>query len=295
MRPLRGNAPGHTWLAIRRELGAVRPALEAVQVVGKRDRADLPTLLEAARVLADIDEPGVLAVRAVAWDEARSELVVAHDWIEGASLAEVLRLRRCIDKRPVSWGVVAQLGAGLAHGLAARHRPRQGRRLVVDALSVDAILVDVAGQPWLTTLGCSDLAAVRGVGGELASVERDVFLLCAMLYECATLEPACAQAYRQERPAAGFSPELWRTILRGLHPDPSQRWSSALALARAIELVTPAPVSRAATLMLRNYVERVGPRAELTTVPPRTASSPLRPRASEDPAPRLSRPSAGRG
>jgi predicted Ser/Thr protein kinase len=241
---------------------AIHPTLGR-DVVIKLARQDLPEaallkLIDEGRVLARLDDPGLVQVYDVDVHEGRPYVV--FEYIPGRSLAERLK-----HQRP-SCREAAALTADLAGTLARLH----DRGVLHRDLKPANVLIDDTGRPRLLDFGLASLAehwsAINvpgpGVSGtpaymapeqargetEYIGPRTDLFNLGSLLYELLTGRPpyqgidtrdVLAQARAgQVAPARQLNPRipaaLERICMKALAADPAQRHASAEHLQRAL-------------------------------------------------------------
>ena len=243
-----------------RQLGLDRPVavkiLAPTQDNGSRGRE---RFLQEARAAARIDHPHAVRVLAVGEHEGLAYLVM--DWVEGETLAALLRRR---TGRPASHKEAATLCAKVARALHAAHAQGIVHRDVKPA----NILVDVHGEPRLADFGLAkDVAAAtltatgEWVGSPAyASPEQitgqrkigapaDVWSLAVVLYECLTLarpfpgetvESVTRRILGDEpvpprRRDASIPPPLEAICLKALAKNPAGRYQDMAAFAADLE------------------------------------------------------------
>ncbi len=233
----------------------------AVKLVRDADRSPLDSFkheLEAARAL---DHPAI--VRVLDFGESPRGMYVAMDLVQpGVSLATLIA-RHTQRRMPLSPAIVAYIGISVAEALdhAATRAKLDGLsvRLVHRHLSPGNILIDTEGRVRLVDLGVPASrvavspvsgALVRGTPGYLAPEQvrlgtvderSDVFVLGAILHECATLEAVFARGdpnasmiavqEKEVRPLAdalsAFPPVLSRAIAKAMSKDAADRPADA--------------------------------------------------------------------
>jgi tetratricopeptide (TPR) repeat protein len=230
-------------------------------------------LLREAQVLARLAHPNVVAVHEVS--TFAGQLYVAMELVDGWTLAEWLRAAP--RSRHDILAVFRQAGEGLAaaHAAGVVHRDfkpdnvlvgRDGRARVTDfglarelqRPSTDAVpRLGMAGQIHTTArglVGTPAYMAKEQLEGKKADARSDQFAFSVALYE----------ALLGVRPFAGPSPEqlleaierrelrppargrrvpgaLRRVLVRGLSPDPEQRYEDMKALLTALERAAAQP------------------------------------------------------
>jgi serine/threonine-protein kinase len=223
------------------------------------DRELRERFLREGRFAAQLSHPNVVAVYDSGEEEGQPYIVMEH--VEGVTLAEELHRRG-----PLPAAEVAALGrqacAGLqhAHERGVVHRDVKPQNLLLDragTLKVADFGIARAGDGSAgitqagTLLGTAAYMAPETVKGEPATPLSDVYSLGAVLYELATGKAprqvtTIADLARDERTPLpgehvdGLPPQLERTIMQCLEPDPAGRPPSAEALALALEEPTAA-------------------------------------------------------
>jgi serine/threonine protein kinase len=240
---------------------AVDPALRR-DVVIKLARAGLPEaacrkLLDEGRILAKLDDPGLVRVLDSGVCDGRPFLVFEH--IPGRSLAEVVRQQRVSPRRAAEWA--AELAATLerVHRKDVRHYD----------LKPANVLIDERGKLRLLDFGLASLAQIHGTvvapegaSGTLAymapeqargqsealGVWTDVFGLGALLYRLLTGHPPHEGTNQDtvieqvlegrvtpvRQVNASVPRALERICRKAMAPDPKQRYSSAGEMGRAL-------------------------------------------------------------
>jgi serine/threonine protein kinase len=221
-----------------------------------------------AAALMQLDHPNLVHVLDHGIDEDGSPYLV-RETIHGLTLADLLELEGCLAPRHA-----AELAAKTARGLQAAH----DLDLLHRDLNPASVIIDEAGQPRLTDFGLvrelsGDASAIRlkgrflGTAGYLApeqaraeletiSVRTDVHGLGAILFALLTGQPPSsartlieavdtlhepAQAPSTRRP--DLPRELDGIVLRCLAKSPPERFSSAAAVAEALEAWLHGPPS----------------------------------------------------
>jgi serine/threonine protein kinase len=242
---------------------AAHPTLPGRDVVIKWLRRSLPKpegarLVQEGRVLASLDDPGVVRVYDVDEHAGRTFIVLEH--IAGRSLQDYLQ------QRPLPTRQAAALVADLARTLARVHV----RGVLHLDLKPANVLLDVTGRPRLLDFGlawanrtwtgpaereesiCGTLAymAPEVANGEIARIgpATDVFGLGAVLYHLLTGRPPYhgdnqAIVWQQAKqgqinPPRRVNPaiprRLERICLKALAVSPDDRYASARDLGKAI-------------------------------------------------------------
>jgi serine/threonine-protein kinase len=214
-----------------------------------------------ARVAALLSHPNI--VQAFDFGQVGSEYYLAMEWVEGASLAMLLRES---TKRKIfpSLNVTLHIGIAMCEALAYAHAARgQGGEflgIVHRDVTPGNILLSASGGVKLTDFGIvrSAIGAVSSrpdvlkgkaayMSPEQARCEQldgrsDIYSLALVLYELATGERPLQRASLPESLAAAAAPEipppsqlaevperLDRMLMRALSPDPRLRYPNAKA------------------------------------------------------------------
>jgi predicted Ser/Thr protein kinase len=242
---------------------AVNPDLPGRDVVIKWARADVSKgrrqqLLDEGRVLAGLDEPGVVRVYDVGVHDGRAFVVLEH--VAGRSLEQIHK------QRPPTAREAALLVAQLAAILDRVHQ----HNILHRDLKPANVLIDPTGRPRLIDFGLAwrqEFAGgaetpTRGICGTLAYMapeqandqaehigpRTDVFGLGALFYELLTGQPPYRgpdrttvwdQAKRGHvTPPRQLNPRIRRALDRicrkALAPDPAERYASAGEMERAL-------------------------------------------------------------
>jgi serine/threonine protein kinase len=215
-------------------------------------------LLEEGRVLARLQDPGLVRVYDVDIHEGRPFLVLEH--VAGRTLRD-----RAKEKRPSTReaaALVAQIARTLTrvHGQGVLHRDLKPANILLDAtgrpriLDFGLALMDPPGEearpPGGQVCGTYSYMAPEQAEGQTDRVgpRTDVFGLGAVLYELLTGRPPYKddnqwQTWEQARRAEVVPPRrlnpriprpLDRICLKALAANPEQRYASAAELERAL-------------------------------------------------------------
>jgi serine/threonine protein kinase len=229
------------------------------EVVIKWARASLPealhrALLDEGRVLARLEDPGLVRVHDVDLCQGRPFIVM--EYVGGRSLSDVLRQGLPTPRAAAT--LVAQLARTLdhVHRHGVLHRDLKPANVLIDPTGRPRLLdfgLAWVAQPWSAGAHpghdvCGTLhymAPEQANGqGERIGVRTDVFGLGGILYTLLTGRPlyegtneslvwqqACqAQITRPRQLNRRVPRSLERICLKALAPDPAQRYESAAAL-----------------------------------------------------------------
>ena len=245
------------------------------------------SLVAEARVASQVHHQNVVSIVDV--EEPSEELLLIMDYVEGASLSQLITAALKKEKHlPVD--VVVRIILDAAAGLHAAHElaDENGEPLAIvhRDVSPQNILVGTDGAARIADFGiakCADSgqATVTGLQGKVGymapeyiqnrRIDRrvDVFALGVVAWESLTglrlfrndHEPATITAVLEQTPrlaseaASWVPPELDASIARALAKDPSARYPDALAFARDLEAAAKAvgidPTASAVTQAVR--------------------------------------------
>jgi serine/threonine protein kinase len=245
--------------------------------------------LDEARLAARIRHPNVVPTLDVYSEE--DELFLVMDYVEGASLGQVLRQARA-GKQPAPVSIAVAIVSGVLHGLHAAHETKgeDGRPLGVvhRDVSPQNVLVGVDGVARVVDFGVAKAVGrlqttregqVKGKSAYMApeqlrcrEVDRrtDIYSAGVVLWETLTAERlfsadteigtmALVLEKSVDAPssrAAGVSPALDDVVMKALQRDPASRFESADAMAEALERAVHPATARDVGLWLR---ELLGP------------------------------------
>jgi eukaryotic-like serine/threonine-protein kinase len=235
------------------------------------DPAFLAMLIDEARLASRVQHSNVVSTIDVVVDQG--ELFVVMEYVHGASLAQLIRVASSRGEA-MPPRVASSVLSGVLQGLHAAHEARSTRgeplEIVHRDVSPDNILVAANGVAKVADFG---VAKARGRAqttrvGELkgklaymapeqfdgvATRQTDIFAASVVLWEALTgrrLFAADTEPETLEKLLLGPIPsprdhapdlpaELERVVLRGLSRDPSDRFPTALSMARALEHALP--------------------------------------------------------
>jgi len=229
----------------------MRPGVLATEDEIRRFQAE-------ARTAASMQHPNIVAIHEVG--EFDGLHYFSMDFVEGPSLAELVRQKPLAPKEAARYVQVLAEAVHYAHGKGILHRD----------LKPSNVLVDAAGRPRITDFGLarpmeggSGMTVAGTLVGtpaymppEQAAAEgatltaaADCYSLGAILYELLAGRPPFQAAspvttvrmVLEEKPAglrtldAGISPDLEAICLQCLEKDPTRRYQSAADLAADLE------------------------------------------------------------
>ncbi len=241
--------------------------------------------LDEARLAARVRHPNVVATIDVI--ETDDQICLVMEYVHGESLRRLAR-RVMQQGGRVPRRIAAAIMVGALHGLHAAHEAKneQGQPLniVHRDMSPHNIIVGADGIPRVIDFG---IAKARGQLSETAAGEikgkfaymapeqltagkvtraADIYAASIVLWELLTgrrlfeskmdaslLERASVKVRRPSSLVPSLTPALDDIVLRGLSGDPDERFSSARAMARAIEDC----IAPASTADVGEWVERM--------------------------------------
>ncbi|MEZ4302467.1 MAG: serine/threonine-protein kinase [Polyangiaceae bacterium] len=231
------------------------------------DRSFRRMLVEEARLASRIHHPNVVPVLDV--EQASDHLLLVMDYIEGASLSELLAAH---PAEPLPPRLAIRIALDACAGLAAAHDLKDASghplQIVHRDVSPQNLLVGVDGLSRLTDFGIAKSAhrgsttttgALKGklaymapeyVDGKTPDQRCDVFALGVVIWEALanrrlfrgdseieTLKRVVeAQAPLLSTVAPWVNPELDPVLAAALAKDPDERFTSAKALGNALEI-----------------------------------------------------------
>jgi len=232
--------------------------------------------LDEARLAARIHHPNVVPTLDVV--QEREELVLVMEYVHGESLASLMSAARSAKSR-ANVRVVAAVMSGVLHGLHAAHEAsdEQGQPLGIVHRDVapQNILVGADGVPRVLDFGVAKMVAhvqtrrqgqIKGrlqymaperLQHKSATRQSDVYAASVVMWELLTGQALFANSQAAIVTAVLKAPikapseladhvpdEIDRIVLRGLDPDATRRYQTALEM--AVELEKCAGVASAA-------------------------------------------------
>jgi len=260
--------------------------------------ADRRSRLREASLASRLHHANVVAIQDVELSE--QDLLLVMDYIEGASLSELLEVSAAAPE-PMPLGVVMRIALDACAGLRAVHdlTDEHGRALsaVHRDISPQNILVGTDGLARISDFGLAKLAEAAShttgtwrtdtMAGKLAylapelvqaedyDARCDLFSLGVVLWEAIasrrlfgqSTDPTTAERIVNDaapdlsRIDSRVPVELARVIARALSKQPRDRWSSARQLAEALEEVARHDVPAASSADVGVWVERTASEA----------------------------------
>jgi serine/threonine-protein kinase len=270
-------------------------AIKRLHAAFASDPEAVAMFLDEARIAARIHHPNVVGMHDVV--EAEGEIFLVMDYVAGVSLSALTRLLHG-TRLPVEVAVAVMVG--VLHGLHAAHEAKsasgESLAIVHRDVSPPNILIGADGVARVIDFGIAKATErihatrdneLRGKILYMApeQLERlpvdrrtDVYSASVVLWELLTgrryvdaedASPAAKiAAVLEMRPSppsgwAGALPrELDEVVLRGLSPDPDDRWTTALEMAAALEAaLTPSSQRAVAAFIAEAAGELLGERA----------------------------------
>ncbi len=233
-----GGGMGEVYRADDLKLGQA----VALKFLRRRGGADTERrLYDEVRLGRQVSHPNVCRLYDIA--EVDGQLFITMEFIDGEDLASLLRRIGQLPA-PKATAVAGQICAGLAaaHAAGVIHRDLKPANVMLDGrgrVRITDFGVAVAEQSSAKEVGAGTLAymAPEQLAGNAATIKSDIYALGLVLYEIFTGRRAFAtnslsDLVRQQnsvavvRPTtitAGVAPEIERTILQCLDPDPANR------------------------------------------------------------------------
>jgi serine/threonine-protein kinase len=251
--------------------GFSRPvALKQIKPELRHDARQVAMFVEEARLGSYLLHPNIAQVLDFVDDE-QGALWLVTEWVDGLDLGSLLRYYRARQER-MPWPLVALVGVGGLHGLAAAHERRN-----TDGTLVPIVHRDVSPQNFLLGVGgvvkLSDFGLARArdrtsvlttpgfikgklgylapelVGGLPATPQSDLFAMGSILWEALAGRPLFTgkndrevlraihrgqiPSVSEERP--GLPKVLVLAVSRALSRLPDERYPSAAAMAQELD------------------------------------------------------------
>jgi serine/threonine protein kinase len=273
-----------------------------------KDEEFVAMFLDEARMAARLRHPNVVPIHDVV--QAESELFLVMDYVEGESLARLLKVARDAGKQlPINVG--AAIVAGALHGLHAAHEAKGDDGLPLELVHRDVspenILVGINGVPRILDFGIAKAAgraqttaegkikgkiaymAMEQLGGEDVDRRVDVFSAGVVLWEvlagrrrytAPSHHAMLALALEGKKiPPSDFNSEVSESldalVLRAMERDPNKRFATAREFAFALEeVVSLASTARVGAYVQEMATETLSLRAELIAGVEKSQSDP---------------------
>lgn len=223
--------------------------------------------IHEARIAALLNHPNI--VQAFDFGEFEGEFFLALEFVEGASLSNVIRAMRVqnmVAPLPVALHVGISLCDALAYAHSARDTNGEPLNLVHRDVTPGNVLVSATGAVKLTDFGIvrsrssARNSSAQMLKGKIAYIapeqvrcepvdgRADIFSLGLVLYELVTgKRPLSRKTFAEGLLAAragvvplpssfmSINPEFERVLMRALCPDPADRYPNAKALQHDLE------------------------------------------------------------
>ena len=245
----------------------------ALKLIRDADRSPLASFRHELQAAQSLEHPTI--VRIIDFGESKNGLYIATELVEPSVSLAALIARQTARRTPLSSAMVAYIGISLAEALdhAASRAKLDGLaiRLVHRHLSPTNVLIDAEGRVRLVDLaipasrtavspisgqlvrGTPGYLAPEQVKGETVDERADVFVLGAVIHECATLQtlfgrpdPNAAMKATLEHVAepladlvSGFPAALSRVVHKALARDVTERYADAGELRVALRESVP--------------------------------------------------------
>ena len=242
---------GQVWVA-RDEKTKKTVAIQELSHSLVKDRAEFEPLREHIKTAAGIKHRNLTAVYGVG-THAGTHFFVAHEWVSGSTLSDLLKRRRQLD-RPMSlrgiYNVVTHVCKGLAavhaHGFHGTLRPAcvwisKSGRVKLGELGLGLSLIDSGKWTLLPEDDQAFIAPELKTGGT-GGPSSDVFGVGTLMYALLTQRTASDTFVEPSKGHPDASAELDAIVTRCLAGDPNERYGSPLEVAKELlPLVARAP------------------------------------------------------
>ncbi|MFY0538877.1 WD40 repeat domain-containing serine/threonine protein kinase [Nannocystis pusilla] len=257
---------------------AFDPQLErkvAVKILHPQHSSD--RLLQEAKALAKVEDHNILTIYEVGEHQGRA--YIAMELLDGHSLGELQRRQRVPWRRWVQLYSAAGRGLDSAHRAGLVHRDfkpdnvlvaRDGRVVVADfGLASEAPTLrdsslghrrhlEESFAPPRQQPGTVLYMAPEQLSGGVCDARSDQYSFCLALWQAMHGEVPLVPRWRYDLRAwqsLGLKRQrtpLWvrRLLLRGLHPDPNERWPSMQALVEQLQRDPGRQLRRAALVVM---------------------------------------------
>jgi outer membrane protein assembly factor BamB/tRNA A-37 threonylcarbamoyl transferase component Bud32 len=244
---------GVIYKARQRSLDRV-VALKMILAGALAGEADVQRFRQEAQTAARLQHPGIVPLHEVG--EYKGQHYFSMDYIEGRSLADLVRDNPLPPKQAVRYVRLIAEAVHFAHGHGVLHRDLKPSNVLIDCFDQPRVTDFGLAKNLGKDAGLTDTGAVVGTPSymppEQASGARgklspasDTYALGAVLYELVTGRPPFRAAtpldtllqVLNDEPASprllnpGISRDLETVILKCLHKDPARRYTSAHHLA----------------------------------------------------------------
>jgi serine/threonine-protein kinase len=253
--------------------------------------------IDEARLAARVRHPNVVQILDVVVSDA--ELFLVLEYVQGEALSALRKAARR-QNQAIPLPICSAIMVGVLQGLHAAHEARDENGAALNLVHRDVsppnILVGVDGIPMVLDFGVAKAVqtlhhsrpgVVKGksaymapeqIRGEAITRRTDIFSASVVLWELLAGHRLFGGGSEQERmyrvlqgtnviAPSNFAPHLPsgldEVVLKGLRPDPAERFETALEMAEALErLVTPASQRMVGGWVARTAAETLARRAE---------------------------------
>lgn len=217
-----------------------------------------------ADVCASVQHPNIARLLDTGWCEDTGRRFIVHEWISGATLAEILGKETLAPRESLRMMGQVLDALGGAHQSGVVHRDLKPSNIAVsdqgarrNALVLDFGIAAIVGRPSPAGIGTPSYAAPEQLRGQEPEAASDLYSWALVLLECLT--GACATRAMNLQP----------TVSERLSSRPPMpRWLRLHPLGRILQNATaPVPADRPELPELLSQLERVDP--ETLAVPDR--------------------------